>query len=647
MSKSDSSLRAGQQQDILVWLTPLLLATIVVATSFYSFLLFHTLAEFFAIVVAILMCVVAWQTHPFTRNNFLMYLGCGYFWVACLDMAHTLAYKDMNIFSHVTSSDTSIQLWIGTRFMEAFLLLTSPFFLNRGLNRNLVFTGYGVIASIIFFLVMLDQFPLMFIEGQGLTETKVASEYLIMTLLAFSMWFLYQRRHYIEAKITRMIFASITLTICAELSFTFYISVYGISNQAGHIFKLVSFWLIFVAIVRTTLKEPFSTMAQDATTYDAIPVATIVIDQNNRIRQVNNRACEMAYMTKNQLVGLNAHQVFHPLFLEESNCTICQHMKDGIELHDYEIQNVDKNTWLDFSLSPISMDKTNMGTVQVIRDITDRKQIELELNLHRDNLEGLVSERTHELAIARDRALAATKSKSTFLANMSHELRTPLNSIIGFTGIVKSGMAGAVNEVQEKQLGMAHNSAKHLLSLINDILDLSKIEAGKMKAHMETFKVASLLKELQEQNQVLFDEKKIQLIIAKIPATLEMTSDRTKVFQIILNLLSNGLKFTKKGYVRLDCQVEQNQINFSVEDTGVGIDKEDLKNVFDSFHQVKENQNMAIAGTGLGLAICKRFAELLKGDIVLASYPGQGSVFTLTLPIHNSIDSSADYAAIS
>ena len=617
--------------DSWMWLTPIILATIVISSSFHSFLLFHTLAEFFSITVAILMCVVAWHTHPFTRNNFLMYLGCGYFWVAVLDMVHTISYKGMGIIISDSGANLSSQLWIGTRYLEAFLLLTSPLFLTRALNRNKAFTGYTIAAIAIIASVFSGNFPHTFIEGQGLTAFKINSEYAIICLLLGSMALLYQKRQHLEKNMMKVMFFSIGLTICAELAFTFYISVYGISNQAGHIFKLFSFWLIFVAIIRTTLKEPFAIMAQGATTYDAIPAATLVVDEYNNIRQVNQHACRLAGMEKTQLVGQNVHKVFHSKHENEYQCKICQSARSGEALNMEELEFVDRGKWYDFTLSPITLEKGILGTVQVIRNITDRKQIEEELREHRFHLEELVDKRTRELAIARDQALVATQSKSKFVANMSHELRTPLNSIIGFTGLVKSGMAGPVNEVQESQLNRVFSSAKHLLGLINDILDLSKVEAGKMPVILSSFSIRELFEELRKQNELQFQEKGIELRIPEPEGDILINSDRTKIYQVLLNLLSNALKFTEKGYVEIEYLILNDDIKFSITDTGIGISNNNLNKVFDAFHQGSKQGHTPIGGTGLGLAISRNFVELLGGSIDVKSESDIGSTFEVTL----------------
>lgn len=359
-------------------LIPSVLALLLVVISLFNFLLFHTLAEFFAITIAILMCVVAWYMYPFTRNNYLMFLGGGYFWIGVLDLLHTLSYKGVGIFPDATTGNMAVQFWIGTRYLEALLLLSAPWFLTHSFNRSRSFIVAGSIAFVITASVLSGIFPETFIEDKGLTAFKVNSEYLIIALLALSIYYLNKQRAYLDPGIINIIILSVVLTMCAELAFTFYISVYGISNLVGHIFKLFSFWLIFLAVIRTTLEEPFLVMSRGASTYDAIPDATIVIDDAGVIRQANNAACTLSSMTRDKLIGKNSHDVFHTQShaVSRHNCVICRALNNNIELNGWELEINESGKWYDFSLSKISSGSNLEGTVEVIRDISKRKTAE-------------------------------------------------------------------------------------------------------------------------------------------------------------------------------------------------------------------------------------------------------------------------------
>ncbi len=231
-----------------------------------------------------------------------------------------------------------------------------------------------------------------------------------------------------------------------------------------------------------------------------------------------------------------------------------------------------------------------------------------------------------------EQAQEADRLKSAFLASMSHELRTPLNSIIGFTGILLQGLVGSLNEEQTKQLRMVQSSASHLLELINDVLDISKIEAGQLVTTSERFNLRQLLEKVVQIVTPLANKKDLKLLLEIDTEIGQITSDRRRVEQILLNLINNAIKFTEKGEVKIVCRNKKQWIETSVVDTGIGIKEDDLKYLFKPFQQVNTGLSRLYEGTGLGLAICKRLVEKLGGAIGVKSEWGKGSTFTFTLP---------------
>ena len=231
-----------------------------------------------------------------------------------------------------------------------------------------------------------------------------------------------------------------------------------------------------------------------------------------------------------------------------------------------------------------------------------------------------------------EKAQEADRLKSAFLASMSHELRTPLNSIIGFTGILLQGLVGSLNEEQTKQLKMVQSSATHLLELINDVLDISKIEAGQLVTTEEQFDLRESIEKTIKIAIPLAQKKELDLS-SEIDIDIgQITSDRRRVEQILLNLINNAIKFTEKGEVKVISKIKGRCIETSVIDTGIGIKEEDLKYLFKPFQQVNTGLNRQYEGTGLGLAICKRLVEKLGGVIGVKSEWGKGSTFIFTLP---------------
>ncbi len=229
----------------------------------------------------------------------------------------------------------------------------------------------------------------------------------------------------------------------------------------------------------------------------------------------------------------------------------------------------------------------------------------------------------------------ANKHKSEFLANMSHELRTPLNAIIGFSEALKEGMFGEMNAKQAEYVDDIHTSGKHLLSLINDILDLSKVEAGRMDLDLADFDVPTALQNAMTLVRERAQRHGIRLSLEVDAAVGLFRADERKFKQILLNLLSNAVKFTPEGgKVGVEASRADGSLVVAVSDTGVGIAPEDQAAVFEEFRQVGRDYTSKAEGTGLGLALTKRFVELHGGSIEVASEPGKGSTFTFRLPIH-------------
>ena len=228
----------------------------------------------------------------------------------------------------------------------------------------------------------------------------------------------------------------------------------------------------------------------------------------------------------------------------------------------------------------------------------------------------------------------ASQLKSQFLANMSHEFRTPLNAILGYTSMLLQGVSGDMSPPQKNKMLRVDSNARHLLSIINDILDISRIEAGKMPLHLEEVEIAALVGELLAEVEPLIQKARLQVLTDLQPGLQPAWSDRQKVKQIVLNLLTNAIKFTPLGHVKVIVRgdEERREVRIAVEDTGIGIAPQDHDRVFEDFRQADNSVTREYGGAGLGLAICRRLAKMLDGRIELVSNVGAGSTFTLMIP---------------
>ena len=224
-------------------------------TSLYNFLLYHSIVEIFSIIIGCSTFILVWNSQRHLDNNYLLFLGIGYLFISLLDLAHTLAYKGMGVFPGY-DADLPTQLWITARYLQSLSLLAAPVFLYRKFNARRAFWGYLAVTITLLTVIFAGFFPECYVEGSGLTPFKIISEYIISAILMCAIALLFQNRRFFDAEVWRWLVISLLLTIGAELAFTFYISVYGLSNLIGHIFKLIAFYLIYKAIIEMGLDRP-------------------------------------------------------------------------------------------------------------------------------------------------------------------------------------------------------------------------------------------------------------------------------------------------------------------------------------------------------------------------------------------------------
>ena len=351
------------------------------------------------------------------------------------------------------------------------------------------------------------------------------------------------------------------------------------------------------------------------------------VDAAGKVMFINRAAAQLLGFAKDELLGNGIHDIIHhsrvdgtPYPVEE--CPMHAAFADGVtsKVDDEVLWRKDGSYFdVEYSSTPLRKDGKLVGAVIVFRDITERKVAEI------------------ELLQARDAAQAANRAKSGFLANMSHELRTPMNAIIGYSEMLIEEAEDLEMESFISDLKKIHGAGAHLLSLINDILDLSKIEAGKMELYLESFAVDKMLADIASTVQTLVHKKHNQFELRGAESAGTMRSDLTKVRQTLFNLISNAAKFTENGTITLSVERGTDAetgdwLEFAVADTGIGIAEDKIEDLFKEFTQADASTTREYGGTGLGLAITRRFCTLLGGTIVCTSKLGEGTTFTMRLP---------------
>jgi len=362
--------------------------------------------------------------------------------------------------------------------------------------------------------------------------------------------------------------------------------------------------------------------ARYRTLFECAPDGIVIADPESRYLDANSSMCRMLGYSLDELIGLHASAIVVPDQIPRIEPTLREIKTTSDHHREWRFRRKDGSTFDAEVIATVLPDSNLLG---MIRDISERKQTEAE------------REKRH-------RAEAADRLKSAFLATMSHELRTPLNSIIGFTGILLQGLAGPLNEEQNKQLGMVRSSARHLLALVNDVLDISKIEAGQFEVASIRFDLQQSISKVLEAITPMAEAKHLKVRVQLEPGLGTAVSDERRFEQVLLNLLSNAIKFTEHGEIVLEAKSvpdfkppgtmeSQPAIRLCVSDTGIGIRPEDLQTLFQPFRQLDSGLARNHEGTGLGLAICVRLVVLMGGEVTAKSEFGKGSAFSVTLPL--------------
>jgi len=608
------------------------------------YLLFHTMAELFAIVVSLSIFMLTWTSNRYLANGYLIVLGGAYGAIGIVDVFHTLTFRGMNLFPGV-STNYPTQFWLTARYLEALALVCGPLFIIRKPNFFSVSAGFAAIAFVACVAVMYQLFPATFIDGVGLTPFKIYSEYVIIAMLLLGLILLYRSRHHFEPKIFFLLVVSLWLAVATEFCFTRYAGFYDFINELGHYFRFLSVALAFIAIVLSGVRQPLELIFREM---DEQKRKLDVVNENltRSETKLKNQINLLSTLLKNLPVGVFMVEVpsGRPLVANDAAvhllgrgilpdvsreniaevykvCKLGSHDPyppeelpivrgmDGVTSHvdDMVVERPDgTKSLLEVFGSPVKDEQGQVWASLVsFSDITQRKQVESEIRRSNSELE-------------------------QFSYAISHDLRQPLRMISSYMTLLENDLADQLDSEKREYFNFAINGAKRLDQMMVGLLEYSRIgRKGEPPVWVES---RSVVDEALLFLQPAISEAQAQVHIeGEWPGVFVSPDEMTRLVQ---NLIGNALKFRIAGRtpeVIVTSGVSDNEWRLSVADNGIGIIPDQIGRLFQVFQRLQGRT--AFEGNGIGLALCRKIAEHHRGRIwVESAGEGQGSRFCIALP---------------
>lgn len=570
--------------------------------SGYSFLLFHSIAEIFSIVIATSLFFVTWFSKKTIKNNYFLLLGIAYLFIAGIDLLHTLLYKGMGVFP-TQSHNLSTQLWIVARYMEAATLLIAPFIIRRKLKASSMLIVYGIITTILLILVFKGIFPVCYVDGVGLTAFKKISEYVISVMLLASLSMLWKHSNQFEPLILNMLSVSIVLTIFAELTFTLYVGIYGFSNLIGHLFKLLSFYFIFKAIIVTALVRPNDLFSKDLVLKESMlkeekeryqelfknmSNGVVVIETRDNgqsfiFKDINLAAEQICHKDKNKIIDKHLAEIYATL--PECNLMdiIHQVWTTGKSKLIPEFQYHDKHieAWWELYVYKL----TNGEVVMVIKDITKNKKLEES------------QEELHEMLKVINKI-------------MRHDISNDLS-------IISMSLEVFEENSDKKYLELSQKSVKRCLKKINEMRNLEQTISNQYE--LKPYNLHDVVTEVSRNHLVKISMNGSCVVMAD-----------EGLFSVVDNIITNAVNHGAATHIETTVKLnDTNVCSMRIADNGSGIPPSIKEHIFKEGFKYGEKGN-----TGLGLYIAKTIMSRY-GSISAEDNSPSGAVFILTFSKHH------------
>jgi PAS domain S-box len=634
----------------------------------YSYhLVFHTSAELFAIIISVGIFFITLYSNSLSENNFIVFLGIGYFFISIIDAFHMFTYPGVSIIFEKGSQTIAVQFWIAARYITAFTLLGSLLLLYKKVNKFnslAVFFFYLVFCFfIIYSIVKLKIFPQCYDMNNGLTQFKIVSEYIVAILLLIAAFLLFNLRRNMDFYLFFYMECHLISMAVSEILFTNLFSPLDWSNVWSHFIRVISYFFLYKAIIETGLKRPYTILFRKIDTIgNELDITSVRLKQEQYQHQmieemlvkndkcyeliINNSSDAIIVTYKNKIIYANgrAAKIFGAdktgdliarELLDFVHPKTAENVKQQFEkLHSktspatqYEYSIVSSNgTIVDVeAMSHFFLYNGKLSDISILKDISPRNQINKLKNDIADNEKVLNETKEYNRLL------------TEFFSNISHDLKTPLNVILGAIQVLDLPGNDNIPYNTMFRLNKYHKMMKQncyrLVRLVNNLIDLSKFDSGYLKINLSNQNIVSIVEDISLSVVDYIENRGLTIIFDTDFEEKVIAIDVDKLERIILNLLSNSIKFTDSGgtiYVNVNDQGEK--VVISVKDTGIGIPADKLPSIFDRFSQVDKTLTRNKEGSGIGLSLVKTLVEMHGGTVSISSVEGKGTEINIELP---------------
>lgn len=611
------------------WYLPawMLLVAALVLVSRLNYLLFHSLVEMFAIVVSCGIFMISWHTRRLHDSAFFLVVGCGSLSVAVVDLLHTLAYKNMGVFPG-SDSNLPTQLWIIARLLQSASLLMAPLVISRRLRPGPTLAIFGGITSILIVSAFWGLFPACFREGVGLTPFKLCSEYLIVLLLAVTLYLLRRRRQFFSADVFRFFCSALLFFMGSELAFTFYTNVFDLSNLAGHLFNLAGFALVYRAVIETGLSRPFDLLFRNLkqseeryrSLYENTPVMLHSIDSQGRMLNVSNYWLSYLGYDRDEVSNRRLTEFLTEESRQRAEETVMPRFFRTGAVNNVPYQVIRKGgEVIDVLLSAVA-EYDEAGRIErslaVMVDVSELKRVEEE-----------VRKLNNSLVLRNTELEMVNRELETFNYTVSHDLRTPLTAIRGYADLLTHSCSSRLDEQSSSFIKSIRSGVDRMNQIISSLIQFSHI--GRLQPEFQDVDLSCLTESILADLQIADPARQVD---SAIEEGVHCQGDPALLHQALTNLLENAWKYTgKRDGARIEFGMEHrgDEKVFFVRDNGDGFDMDQAHRLFSPFERLHDDSEFQ--GTGIGLATVQRIIELHGGRIWAEGTRGEGATFYFVL----------------